>query len=103
MNTKFITSVVFAVAALTGASAFAQSNLNPEAALAIRPEVSTSAVTRAQVESDYLSARRSGAVSASQEGAFASRQPAASTLSRAEVRSQAETMARMQLGGRSVI
>jgi hypothetical protein len=103
MNTKFVASAVFAVAALTGASAFAQPNINPEAALAIRPEASSSAVTRAQVKSDYLNARQSGAVAVSQEGAFAYRQTAASTVSRAEVRSQAVTTARMQQGGRSAI
>ncbi|MES2511648.1 MAG: hypothetical protein V4625_17115 [Pseudomonadota bacterium] len=89
MNTKFVASAVFALSALTGASAFAQSGLSGEAALAIRPDLSASTVTRAQVAADYLAARQSGAVAVSQEGAFAAAPAVASTVARADVREEA--------------
>lgn len=89
MNTKFVASALFAVAALSGASAFAQSGLSGEAALAIRPDVSASNVTRAQVQANYLAARQSGAVAVSPEAAFAAAPVEASTLTRAAVREEA--------------
>ena len=90
MNTKLIASAVVALSALTGASAFAQSSLSGEAALAIRPDVSvTSNVTRAQVQADYLAARQSGAVAVSQEAAFAAAPAEASNVTRAAVREEA--------------
>ncbi|MES2398359.1 MAG: DUF4148 domain-containing protein [Pseudomonadota bacterium] len=103
MNSKFIASTVIALSALTGASAFAQSNLSGEAALAIRPVASSSNVTRAQVQADYLAARQSGAVAVSQEGAFAAAPAAASTVTRAQVRSDAIQSARaVQLGNSTI-
>ncbi|MCY1169554.1 MAG: DUF4148 domain-containing protein [Pseudomonadota bacterium] len=103
MNTKLISSAVFAVAALSGASAFAQNAQYGEAALAINPVVSSSTVTRAQVKADYLNARQNGAVAVSQEAAFA--QPAASTsaVSRADVRRDALVAARNTMGGNSTM
>ncbi|MES2192391.1 MAG: DUF4148 domain-containing protein [Pseudomonadota bacterium] len=89
MNTKFIASAVVALSALAGASAFAQSSLSGEAALAIRPDVSASNVTRAQVQANYLAARQAGAVAVSQEAAFAAAPVEASTLTRAAVREEA--------------
>lgn len=89
MNSKFVASAVLAVAALSGASAFAQSSLSGEAALAIRPELSSSNVTRAQVQADYLKARQSGAVAVSQEAAFAAAPAEATNLTRAAVREEA--------------
>ncbi len=89
MNTKLVASAVIALSALTGASAFAQSSLSGEAALAIRPDLSPSTVTRAQVQADYLAARQSGAVAVSQEAAFAAAPVAASNVSRAAVREEA--------------
>lgn len=103
MNTKLITSAVFAVAALSGASAFAQSNLYGEAAQAIQPVASTSTVTRAQVQGNSLSAGQNGEAAASQQAALAQRQEATGTVSRADVRSQAQMAARANLGGRSAI
>lgn len=103
MNSKFIASTVIALSALTGASAFAQSNLSGEAALAIRPVTSTSNVTRAQVQNDYLQARQAGNVAVSQEGAFAATPAAASVVTRAEVRNDAVVSARAAQIGNSTI
>ena len=106
MNSKFIASTVIALSALTGASAFAQtsqSNLPGEAALAIRAVASSSNVTRAQVQADYLNARQSGAVAVSQEGAFAAASAAPSSVTRAEVRNDAVLSARAAQIGNSTI
>ena len=89
MNTKFIASAIVAIAAMTGASAFAQNRLEGEAALVIAPVTLTSKLTRAQVNADYLQARQNGAVAVSQEGAFAVAPVAASGVTRAEVREEA--------------
>ncbi|MBI2728030.1 MAG: DUF4148 domain-containing protein [Polaromonas sp.] len=102
MNSKLIASTVIALSALTGASAFAQ-NLSGEAALAIRPVASSSNVTRAQVQNDYLQARQAGKVAASQEGAFAAAPAAASVVTRAEVRNDAVVSARAAQIGNSTI
>jgi hypothetical protein len=104
MNSKFIASTVVAIAALSGASAFAQSNQYGEAALVIAPVASTSNVTRAQVSADYLQARLNGKVAVSQEAAFAAAPATATGVTRAEVRAQAVTSARAtQLNGSSSI
>ena len=103
MNSKLIASTVIALSALTGASAFAQSSLSGEAALAIRPVASTSNVTRAQVQAEYLQARQAGQLAVSQEGAFAAAPVAASTLSRAEVKSEAVISAHASQVGNSTI
>ncbi len=103
MNSKLIASAVIALSALTGASAFAQSSLSGEAALAIRPDLSPSTVTRAQVQADYLAARQSGKLAVSQEGAFAAAPAAASTVTRAEVRNQAVMSAHAAQIGNSTI
>ncbi|MES2913307.1 MAG: hypothetical protein V4718_18080 [Pseudomonadota bacterium] len=100
MNSKFIASAVIALSALTGASAFAQSNLNPEAALAIRPDVSTSTLTRAEVQGMNTSRGQNGDFEAH---AFTRSQPATSNVSRAEVRSDAVMSARMVQAGNSTI
>lgn len=89
MNTKFIATTVFAIAAMSGASAFAQNNLYGEAALVIPPVASTSNVTRAQVQAEYLQARQKGELPVSPEAAFAAAPAAPSTVTRAEVRAQA--------------
>jgi hypothetical protein len=89
MNSKLIASTVIALSALTGASAFAQTSLSGEAALAIRPELSSSNVTRAQVQAEYLQGRQAGTVAVSPEAAFAAEPVVASTLTRAAVREEA--------------
>ena len=54
MNSKFIASTVVAIAALTGANAFAQSNMVGEAAYVVPAASTTSNVTRARF--DYAEA-----------------------------------------------
>jgi hypothetical protein len=104
MNSTFIASTVVAIAALSGASAFAQTHQYGEAALVIAPVASTSQVTRAQVNADYLQARQNGNVAVSQEAAFALAPVNATGVTRAEVRAQAVTSARnAQLVGNSTI
>ena len=93
VNTKFIATAVVAIAAMGSVSAFAQSqnHLYGEAALAINPVASTSTLTRAEVNAEYLKARQAGALPVSQEAAFAAA-PAPATSSersRAEVREEA--------------
>ncbi len=100
MNSKFIASAVVALSALTGASAFAQSNLNGEAALAIRPVASTSLVTRAQVQNDNVTPGQNGEAAA---GAWARKQSSVSTATRAEVRNDAVLSARGVSVGNSSI
>ncbi len=100
MNTKLIASAVVALSALTGASAFAQSNLNPEAALAIRPVASTSNLTRAQVQADNLNPGQNGEYAAA---AFKRQLPTASTVTRAAVRNDAVVSARLAQVGNSSI
>lgn len=104
MNTKFIVTAVFAVAAMSGASAYAQNNLYGEAALVIPPVASTSNVTRAQVQAEYLQARQKGELPVSPEGAFAAAPSTATSVTRVEVRAQAIVAARAaQITGNSTL
>ena len=89
MNSKLIASAVVALAALTGANAFAQGNMSGEAATAVTFPITPSNVTRAQVQAEYLQARRVGNVAVSNESAFAATVAAPSTLTRAEMRAEA--------------
>ena len=89
MNSKLIASAVVALAALTGANAFAQGNLSGEAATAVTFPVTASNTTRAQVQAEYLQARQAGNVAVSNESAFAPAVATASTVSRAEIRAEA--------------
>ena len=89
MNSKFIASTVVAIAALTGASAFAQTSLSGEAATAVVFPITASNVTRAQVQAEYLQARQAGNVAVSDEAAFAPVMASPSTVSRAEVLAEA--------------
>ncbi|MES2191543.1 MAG: hypothetical protein V4454_15595 [Pseudomonadota bacterium] len=100
MNPKFIAAAVVALSTLTGASAFAQSNMNPEAALAIRPVASTSELTRAQVQNDNFKPGQNGEAAA---GAWARSQSTVSAVTRAEVRNQAVMSARGLTAGNSSI
>ena len=101
MNTKFIASTIVAIAAMTSASAFAQSHQYGEAALVVVPVASTSTLTRAQVTSAYLQARQTGAVPASQEAAFVVAPVASTGVTRAQVQAQAVISA--QLSGYSTM
>ena len=89
MNSKFIASTVVAIAALTGASAFAQTSLSGEAATAVIFPITASNVTHAQVQAEYLQARQAGNVAVSSEAAFAAAPVATSEVTRAEVRADA--------------
>ena len=100
MNSKFIATAVVVIAGLSSGGAFAQNALYGEAALVVAPAISTSNVTRAQVESAYLQARQNGQVAVSNEAAFAFAPAASSNVSRAEV--QADAVKARQEDGRSV-
>ena len=89
MKSTLIASTLVAVAALTGASAFAQGNMAGEAAYVTPASTFASNTTRAQVQAEYLQARNTGHVAVSNEAAFAPVVATPSTLSRAEVREEA--------------
>ncbi len=89
MKSTLIASTLVAVAALTGASAFAQGNMVGEAAYVIPASTPASNTTYAQVQAEYLQARKTGHVAVSNEAAFAPVVATPSTLSRAEVREEA--------------
>ena len=98
MNSKLIASAVVALAALSGANAFAQSSLTGEAALVVPVVTITSNTSRAQVQGEYIQARQVGNVAVSNEGAFAVAPVTATSVSRAEVR--ADAVKAHQLDGR---
>ena len=100
MNTKLIASAIVAIAAMTSASAFAQSHLYGEAALVVAPVASTSTLTRAQVDAAYIQARQNGAVAVSQEAAFAPAVAGTSTVNRAQVMAEAVQAAQLDGGAR---
>jgi Domain of unknown function (DUF4148) len=91
MKTKLIAATVVALAAMSGVSAFASTysdNL---------PVKVSSNTTRAQVQADYLQARKEGTlpqVGEAGEYAAAVKAPVASSVTRAEVRAQAIQSAR---------
>jgi hypothetical protein len=94
MNSKLIASAVVAIAALTGANAFAQSNLSGEGAFAVPAPTTTSNVTRAQVQAEYLQARQAGKLALSSEGFYVPEAAAPSAISRADVRAEAAAWAK---------
>ena len=89
MNTKFIAAAIVTMATISATSAFAQTHQYGEAALVVPPVSSSSNVTRAQVQADYLKARQNGAIPANSEGTFSPVASAASNVSRAEVFAEA--------------
>ena len=99
MNSKLIASAVVALAALTGANAFAQGNLSGEAAYVVPAPTTTSNTTRAQVQGDYLQARQAGNVAVSNEGAFASSAATPTFANRADVRAEAAVWAKTHNAG----
>ena len=100
MNTKFIAATVVALAGLTSIGAFAQTAPYGEYALVVAPVAMTSKVTRAQVQAEYLQARQSKQVAASNEGAIVFAPVARSIAMRSEVR--ADAVKARQEDGRSV-
>lgn len=86
MKTKLIAATVVALATLSGMSAFAQSY---EGSFPVQVSSST---TRAQVQADYLQARKEGTFSqVGETGKYTAivKAPSISTVTRAEVRAQA--------------
>jgi hypothetical protein len=88
MKSSFIATAVLAFAALGSVNAFAAQQ-NGEAAAAISFTPSTSLVSRAAVQADYLNARKVGDLSVSNEGAFAAVAQTGSTVSRDQIRIEA--------------
>lgn len=86
MKSTFIATAVLAFTALGSINAFAAAEQNGEAALAIKPVLSASVVTRAEVQADYLNARKVGALPISNEGAFAPVAQTGSTVTRGQIR-----------------
>ena len=89
MKSSFIATATLAFAALGSFSASAMTYENGEANAAIRPVLSASVLTRSEVQTDYLNARKAGALSVSNEGAFAAIAPAGSAVSRDQIRIEA--------------
>lgn len=89
MKSSFIATAVLAFAALGSVNASAMTYQNGEANNAIRTAISASVVTRAEVQADYLNARKAGALSVSNESAFAPVAQTASTVTREQVRMEA--------------
>lgn len=90
MNSKFIATAVVTLAALTSASAFAASSSNyAEPAEFARNSVNTSSLTREQVRTEYLQARQNGTLVLGQEFDVNTAKGSVSTLTRAQVKSEA--------------
>ena len=99
MNSKLIASAVVALAALSGANAFAQSNLTGEAASVVSFATTTSNTSRAQVQGEYIQARQVGNVAVSNEGAFAFSVSTPTFANRADVRAEAAVWAKTHNAG----
>lgn len=89
MKSKFIASTVVAIAALSGVSAFAQSNiqnrLEGEASTKIVFDTTASTLTRVQVQGEYLQARKNNALPLSDEASFSPAVAQTSNLTREQV------------------
>lgn len=89
MNSKFIATAVITIAALSSASAFAASSSQyAEPAEFAGISMTNSSVTRAQVQTDYLAARKSGKLVTGQEADIKPANDSMSTMSRAQVKSE---------------
>ncbi len=87
MKTKLIAATVVALAAMSGASAFAQSSYKDNFPIQLN-----SNVTRGQVQAEYQQARKEGTLPQLGEAgdyAAVAKAPVASTVTRAEVRAEA--------------
>ena len=88
MNSKFIATAVITLAALSTASAFAASSSQyAEPAEFAGASMTTSSVTRAQVQADYLTARKNGKLVIGQEFDIKPSNDSVGTMSRAQVKS----------------
>ena len=89
MNSKFITAAVISLVALSSASAFAASSSQyAEPAEFAATSMTNSSVTRAQVQTDYLAARKSGKLITGQEFDIKPANDNMSTMKRAQVKSE---------------
>lgn len=105
MKSNFIAATVVALATLSGASAFAQTQNHQygEAALTVPQAASGNTQQRIQVRNADANARQNGEVATSTEGAFAATTAAPSAITRQAVRAEAAAFARShQIEGRSV-
>ncbi len=91
MKTKLFATTVLAFAAMSSVSAFAMIQPYGESAQVIQPVVSTSTLSRAEVQADYLQARQNHMLPAHSEVSFVVVPTGAPTATRAEVRMQAAT------------
>ena len=91
MNSKFIATAVITLAALSSASAFAASSSQYAEPAEFARTGTNSSLTRAQVQADYLAARKNGKLVVGQEADIKPSDDSKSTVSRAQVKS--ETMA----------
>jgi Domain of unknown function (DUF4148) len=98
MNSKLIASTVVAIAALAGTSAFAQSSLGIYSESGYATPNTSSNVTRAQVQAEYLQARNSGSLPVSLEGGVIAAQTSPSRVTRAEVVAQTVQWAKAHSG-----
>ena len=89
MKTKLFASTVVAFAAMSSVGAFAMTHQYGESALVVGAAASTSAVSRTEVQADYLQARQNMALPTSNEGAFVVTPAGSTGVTRAEVRTQA--------------
>ena len=89
MNSKFLAAAVITFAALSSASAFAASSSQyAEPAEFSRTGMTNSSLTRAQVQADYLAARKNGKLIMGQEFDIKPSNDIKSTMSRAQVKSE---------------
>jgi Domain of unknown function (DUF4148) len=95
MKTKLIAATVVALAAMSGASAFAATRSGNAGVYIPTPFDTTSTVTRAQVQEDTMQARQQGTFDLDSDSAsirsadtVAAKPAAMSTVSRSEVRAQ---------------
>ncbi|MES2188529.1 MAG: DUF4148 domain-containing protein [Pseudomonadota bacterium] len=89
MKSKIVAATLIAIAALSGVSAFAQASmqnrLEGEASTKVSFDTTASKLTRAQVQGEYLQARKNNALPLSDEASFAPAVAQTSNLTRAQV------------------
>ncbi len=89
MNSKFIASTVVAIAALSGASAFAQTGVIYGESGNLPTSQYTSNVSRAEVRAAFVQARKDGSLQVESEAGVAAAKATPGVASRAEVRAGA--------------
>ena len=91
MKSTFIATAVLAFAALGSVNASAMTHQNGEAAAAaaFQPVLSAGIYTRAEVQAEYLNARKAGTLPIHSEVSFAPVAQTASTVTREQIRMEA--------------